>query len=322
MNSKTAKLITCLSLSAALSLMTACHRPPSNDAKTASGSSPQCSDNPYLMKYGCSIERIQSAAEGGNPDAQYALGYMYYYGIDTVKDRDTAELWIQRSANQGQPLAKKAWSLINTGATFDDLHKESVKNMHSYVVTPQEGADVNSMNQKTQSGSVNSELPAYGKQQVAQNAQKMTTGLKDDQLHDSRLAKNATPVTASVDRVDNTSAPAKSAPVVAMQTHDNASLGSKVAKDDRGYTLQLLGSADVNDIKTYISAHHLGTKAHYYRTEYQGKTWYMLTYGHYSTEQNAKMALRELPASLQHHQPWVKSLATLEKEVSLQKVVA
>src|SRR3990167_1493373 len=74
-----------------------------------------CQNNPYLMKYGCSVDKIQEAAENGDPDAQYGLGYMYYYGIDTVRDKETAQLWIKRAADQGQPLAQKALSLMTSG---------------------------------------------------------------------------------------------------------------------------------------------------------------------------------------------------------------
>ena len=77
-----------------------------NDQTTA------CADNPFLQKYGCSMERVEDAAERGEPDAEYALGYMYYYGIDTTQDTDTALIWIKRAAAQGQPLAIQAAKLM------------------------------------------------------------------------------------------------------------------------------------------------------------------------------------------------------------------
>ena len=339
MKKKNLRLIALLSFSAALSVLTACSHTPSNTPNGNDASTAQCSTNPYLMKYGCSIERIQAAAEAGNPDAQYALGYMYYYGIDTVKDKDTAELWIQRSANQGQPLAKKAWTLINTGESFDDLHQAAVKKIsaNTYTVVPQESADVDQLNVKNKAGSVHNELPAYGK---VQNNSAMTTGKREDLLHDSRLAKNAKPVTGSAqDRNIAFKNDAKSTIVANNDSFENAGNNRiktasndrfeksdksnvTIGKNEKGYTLQLLASAKSSDIKNYIVAHHLGSKAESFKTEYEGKSWYMLTYGHYNTEHEARLALRELPSDLQRHQPWVKSMATIEKEVALQKVVA
>ena len=53
---------------------------PTNNFNNANVTS-ACATNVYLKRYGCSAERVQQAAEQGDPDAQYALGYMYYYGI-------------------------------------------------------------------------------------------------------------------------------------------------------------------------------------------------------------------------------------------------
>ena len=72
-----------------------------------------CSNNAFLQKYDCSLSKIESAAERGDPDAQYALGYMYFYGVGTVRDTKAAKLWIRLAAAQGQPLAIKATHILN-----------------------------------------------------------------------------------------------------------------------------------------------------------------------------------------------------------------
>lgn len=36
----------------------------------------------------------------GNPEAQYAVGYMYYYGYGVTQDKDVGYFWIQRAADQ------------------------------------------------------------------------------------------------------------------------------------------------------------------------------------------------------------------------------
>ena len=72
----------------------------------------ECQKNRFLQRYGCSLERVEQAAETNDPDAEYALGYMYYNGIGTVRDPDTAVVWIKRAAQQGQPLAISAMTAI------------------------------------------------------------------------------------------------------------------------------------------------------------------------------------------------------------------
>ena len=56
--------------------------------------------------------RLLPEAERGNADAQYAVGYMYYYGKGVYEDRDKATYWIQRAASQRQPLAVAALSAL------------------------------------------------------------------------------------------------------------------------------------------------------------------------------------------------------------------
>ncbi|MCC5792883.1 MAG: sel1 repeat family protein [Legionellaceae bacterium] len=56
--------------------------------------------------------RLMPEAEKGQPDAQYAVGYMYYYGQGVVEDRQKAVYWISLAAKNGQPDANKAMSLL------------------------------------------------------------------------------------------------------------------------------------------------------------------------------------------------------------------
>ena len=56
--------------------------------------------------------RLVPEAQKGHPDAQYAIGYMYYYGQGVVENRKKAFLWIKRAAAAGQTDAIKALSLV------------------------------------------------------------------------------------------------------------------------------------------------------------------------------------------------------------------
>src|SRR3990167_9677798 len=160
-----------------------------------------CQNNPYLMKYGCSVDKIQEAAENGDPDAQYGLGYMYYYGIDTVRDKETAQLWIKRAADQGQPLAQKALSLMTSGAQFTDLHQAassaagvpaagSAPTVGGGDDTPtpnntivhQQSDDVSKLNSGTPSEPITQYLPAYNHSQ-SQKKPDALDEIKNDSHH-------------------------------------------------------------------------------------------------------------------------------------------
>lgn len=244
-----------------------------------------CSDNTYLMKYNCDIERIQDEAENGNPDAQYALGYMYYYGINTIQDQQTASLWIKRAAAQGQPLAQKAWSLMNAGAYFKDLHKAASgqEPIAKRGMTPnEESINVSKMNAVKPTQPIADHLPAY----------------QQTNMGDPRLSKNYQPVTKKS----------------LTKTSENTNA--------QHFTIQLLGSGRLSDLKDFVDIHQLSGKTQHFKMSMDGKPWYILTYGDYNNSSQAQNALHHLPTSLRSHGAWIKSFATVQKEVQLQKIVS
>ena len=66
------------------------------------------------------FEQLRPLAEKDNADAQYAIGYMYYYGKGTEKDIIQAQKWIRHAANQGQPQAIKAMSLLTKNSNNEN----------------------------------------------------------------------------------------------------------------------------------------------------------------------------------------------------------
>ncbi len=72
--------------------------------------------NFQIQNYRQAFIRLKPEAEKGQPDAQYAVGYMYYYGQGVVEDRRKAWYWITAAAKAGQPDAKQAVKVLRRGA--------------------------------------------------------------------------------------------------------------------------------------------------------------------------------------------------------------
>ena len=53
----------------------------------------------------------------GNTHAEYAVGYMYYYGFGVPQDNESGLMWMERAAKQGSPAATDALRLIHTKPT-------------------------------------------------------------------------------------------------------------------------------------------------------------------------------------------------------------
>lgn len=65
-----------------------------------------------VQDYRQAFIRLKPQAEKGQPDAQYAVGYMYYYGQGVVEDRRKAWYWITQAAKAGQPDAQAAVRIL------------------------------------------------------------------------------------------------------------------------------------------------------------------------------------------------------------------
>ncbi len=263
-------------------LLTACIKHSASQLSKGSIPATACAGNAYLQKYACSVQRISQEAQSSDPDAQYALGYLYYYGIGTIRDKETALLWINRAAQQGQPLAKKANQLIANAGHFSHLHHYA---SHS--------ADRNQ---------VAVAQPLEKKQKILSHAgNKVSIG-----SYDPRLKSNAPPMAALTSKK-----------YVMTPVEEQI---MKVSKEH--YTLQLMAGLHLAAIKHFIQQHDLEGKAHYYSTRLNHEKWYMLVYGNYPTAMSAKAATHRLSLSLRKLHPWVKSYRIVQSQIHLNRIVS
>ncbi len=63
----------------------------------------------------------------GVPEAQYAIGYMYYYGYGVAQDTEVGYFWIQRAAENGFPAAIQALSIISRDKDSEFRLKDKLK---------------------------------------------------------------------------------------------------------------------------------------------------------------------------------------------------
>lgn len=69
--------------------------------------------------YKRAMKQLLPAACEHNRVAEYAVGYMYYYGYGTPQDTDMGYFWIERSANQHYLPAIKALNIMTKQTKID-----------------------------------------------------------------------------------------------------------------------------------------------------------------------------------------------------------
>lgn len=66
-----------------------------------------------IQDYRQAFIRLRPAAEKGSPEAQYAVGYMYYYGQGVIENRQKAWYWITAAAKNGNVDAQNAMRMLS-----------------------------------------------------------------------------------------------------------------------------------------------------------------------------------------------------------------
>lgn len=74
------------------------------------------------------------------------------------------------------------------------------------------------------------------------------------------------------------------------------------------YTIQLMASRNKQDIKRFIAVSRISKQATIRSVKRNGENWYVLVLGGYNKKEQAKFALRRLPAHLAKLNPWVRPI--------------
>lgn len=100
-------------------------------------------------------------------------------------------------------------------------------------------------------------------------------------------------------------------PAIAAEQKNGAVMG--------GFTIQLMSDRNETAVKDFIKQNNLVDKASYSQSFSNGQKWFVLTYGQYSSQEEAKRALHDLPKTLQGWQPFVRKLEGLKKSAPAKK---
>lgn len=64
------------------------------------------------------FRQLLPLAADGKPEAQYAVGYMYYYGYGVPLDAESGKFWMEKSASQNYAPAIRAMKTIDPSRRF------------------------------------------------------------------------------------------------------------------------------------------------------------------------------------------------------------
>lgn len=81
------------------------------------------------------------------------------------------------------------------------------------------------------------------------------------------------------------------------------------------YVLQLLGAVDEQRTQRFVKRYTGRLPVSYFQTSRNGKPWYVVVAGPYSNRAEAQEKLKGLPPELKKQRPWIRSLASVQKDI-------
>lgn len=225
--------------------------------------------------YKQAFRQLLPVAVNGVAQAQYAVGYMYYYGYGVPQDGESGLFWMNRAAAQQYFPAVKALALIKEPRPVCDEYRSSACDRDA-------------------PSSFKGEVPASSQDEVLQSLPKATCKTVPDPA-----------LTTHFSREENI-APTQSHPAPVVKP---AKLSSPVCSN---YGLQLYGAYQFAQVKRFRQELSLEKQSHVWHTKNKGRDWYVLTYGKYDSIMQAKLAEDRLPSQLKELGPWVRKTSQLE----------
>ena len=252
-------------------------------------------------------------SKSGDPEAQYALGYMYYYGMGVEKNPIVARRLISMSAEKGNVEAVKALRLlVESNAVFANVQSVEPKQLHGSNAKNTTVA-INHINEKTE----------LVKPAETNNSLKSSSSNDDFK----ELAKKDMENSFKLVKFDNSKAKIKSdskpmSDKIATQsnqksTESNAinNLNQWLIKESAdAYTIQLAANKNKQVIQDFIDKNKLSNKAKIYTYHYNNEQWYAVSLGVYNEPAVAFNVLTKLPSSIKANKPWVRQLSNIKKE--------
>jgi septal ring-binding cell division protein DamX len=271
-------------------------------------------------QYSQTLTLLAPLAQRGDPEAQYVIGYMTYYGQGVPRNTEVARQWIGQAATQGHEKARLALeqfhpppveiedSTLTPPATTPPpssaLQPRSVAPVDNTNPAPSAAASPAAVDNapNVSSQPLPAQPPAAAEEQVTTSPEVDPGSVTFAKVEDEKPADNTTAAAA----------PRQPAPwdkPAAASLHTNDWIRAQPAQS---YTIQLLAGKDRQRMVSFIEQNAIGEQAAYFHLSRNGESWYGVVYGSYPGYSLAQAALKQMNPALLKHSPWIREFSGIQ----------
>ncbi len=250
------------------------------------------------------------AAQQGLAIAQFNLGTLYSTGYGVTRDEAKAAQWLERAANKG--IAQAQYNLAILYEYGRGVRLNAAEALYWYRKAEEEYGYAPAAARRRRLEAL---LEAPGDVQAAASPQQPDSeaGSHFEPETETQRVASAIPSSENPASTEPTApVPVKSDPPTATASSGDGWFQRLNAEH---YTLQLASYVDPEAAEQFLLKLQVGGSSAIYASTKQGKRWFSVIYGEYTSYQQAQTATRSLPASMRGIKPWVRKVSLIKKEM-------
>lgn len=257
--------------------------------------------------YTLAAQLLRPMVERGNIDAQYALGYLHFYGMGVPNNNKLAAQLFNAAAAKGHKDSIEALRLLSSSGGDKAGYIKQITQATS-PVTSSVNKQVVGKSEDPQSADT---LEQYSCVKIPNKLASATSG-NEQQGNPVVVEQEITKMPVEVKQQM-----AIEKPVEVTEISSSLTEGEKwiVSQPDDYYTIQLVISDNEKAIQKYISDNNLQGLVIYYRTSINGGELFGLIQGSYKSFSFAANMITFLPPELKINDPWVRSFVGIKKRI-------
>ncbi len=114
-------------------------------------------------------------------------------------------------------------------------------------------------------------------------------------------------------------APVRNEPIKPTASSLSSYEQTLLSRSANNYVLQILGASSESSVSKFIAKEKLDLETGYFETRLNGKPWFVVLVGNFTSRSAATAAMEALPASAKAYGPWVRSVSDIQTAIRAQQ---
>jgi len=262
--------------------------------------------------YKQAAELLIPLAEQGDPDAQYALGYLYHNGQGVPRNYKLAIQWITAASAKGNEKATEALRRISEQS--HDIPDEKIQNVTQQPAGTETNTPILISDKKPVVADAGEETAPATDISTDTTAFPETTSVTETSTENTAAPEPEVIQKSDNEPIENTaSEPTTTIPAKASVFSESEKW--IIDQPSENYTIQIIATSNESHMQRFVEENNLGKDTHYYKTSKNGKYFFTLIQGSYASFSMAKNAISNLSQNLQRLKPWIKPISAAQKDI-------